>query len=176
MKQRIITGLILAPIGIAIVLFLPTMALAAFTAITVLVAMWECTRMAGIASRPVRSGVVAIVLLALAFLWMARGEPLIWYVIAAGVVWWVVAFAWLRHFSFGAAPTRENASIKLLAGLFATLPAWILPMRPAPNSAHSIMSGLPFLAHDCALALVFYAIGTVRHDASRAGRTGLSLP
>jgi phosphatidate cytidylyltransferase len=125
LKQRTITGLILAPITIAAVLWLPTMALAAFTSVTVLIAMWEWTRMAGFASRPVRSAVVASVTLALVVLWLERDEPLIWYLIIAGAVWWIVAFLWLRNFSFGAAPTRENAAIKLAAGLLATLPAWV---------------------------------------------------
>ena len=138
MQQRMITGLILAPIGIVAVLFLPTMALAVFTSVTVLVAMWEWTRMSGFASRPLRSGVVALVALALIFLWMARGEPLIWYLIGAGVVFWIVAFLWLRNFSFGAAPTRENAMIKLIAGLFATLPAWVAltKLHGDPRSGH----------------------------------------
>jgi len=107
------------------VLLLPTAAMAALTAITVLVALWEWTRMAGFTSRPLRSAVVAIVALALVALWLLRDQPLIWYLIAAGVAWWIVAFLWLRNFSFGAAPTRENAAIKLVAGLLATLPAWI---------------------------------------------------
>src|SRR4029079_1703798 len=68
LKQRTITGLVLAPIGIAAVLLLPTAALAVFTSITVLVAMWEWTRLAGFASRPARSAVVALVMLTLAVL------------------------------------------------------------------------------------------------------------
>ena len=97
-------------------LLLPTMALAVFTSITVLVALWEWTRMAGIhlaagafgrRSRSSRSRLFA--------LWLLRDEPLIWYVIAAGGAWWIVAFLWLRNFSFGAAPTRENAAIKFVA-------------------------------------------------------------
>ena len=167
MKQRVITGLILAPIGIAVVLFLPTMALAVFTALTVLVAMWECTRLAGFASRPVRSGVVAIVSLALVFLWIARGEPLIRYVIAAGVAWWVIAFVWLRNFSFGAAPTRENAAIKLLAGLFATLPAWVAltELHGDPRSGH----GWALLA----LMLVSVADTAAYFTGSRYGKVKL---
>ncbi len=46
--------------------------------------------------------------------------------IAAGGAWWLVASPVAPdHFSFGAAPTRENAAIKLIAGLLATLPAWV---------------------------------------------------
>ena len=125
LNQRTITGLILAPIGIAAVLFLPTAALAAFTSLTVLVAMWEWTRMSGFTSRPMRSAIVALVVLALVVLWLLRNDAASGYVIVAGGIWWIVAFGWLRNFSFGAAPTRENAAIKLAAGLLATLPAWI---------------------------------------------------
>jgi len=125
LNQRTITGLVLAPIGIAAVLLLPTWALAAFTSMTVLVAMWEWTRMSGFTSRPMRSAVVALVALVLVGLWFLRDHAVIWYLIAAGGAWWIVAFVWLRNFSFGAAPTRENAALKLAAGLLATLPAWV---------------------------------------------------
>ena len=125
LKQRTLTALVLAPLGVAIVLLLPTIALAAFTGLTVAIGLWEWTRMAGFASRPMRSATVAIVSLMLVALWSVRGEPVAWYLVAAGVVWWIVATWWLANFSFGAAPTRENAAIKLVAGLFAVLPAWL---------------------------------------------------
>jgi len=133
----------------------------------VLVAMWEWTRMSGFASRPVRSGVVAIVALALAFLWMMRGEALIWYLIVAGVVFWIVAFLWLRNFSFGAAPTRENAIIKLAAGLFATLPAWVAltKLHGDPRSGH----GWALLA----LMLVSVADTAAYFTGSRYGKVKL---
>jgi phosphatidate cytidylyltransferase len=72
-----------------------------------------------------RSAVVALVALALVGLWWLREDAAIWGLIVAGCLWWIVAFAWLRNFSFGAAPTRENAAIKLASGLLATLPAWV---------------------------------------------------
>ena len=56
LKQRTITALVLAPLGVAMVLLLPTAAMAALTAVTVLVALWEWTRMAGFTSRAMRSG------------------------------------------------------------------------------------------------------------------------
>src|ERR1700752_4861649 len=123
LNQRTITGLVLAPIVIAAVLLLPPVPLAAFTSITVLVALWEWTRMSGFTSRPMRSAVVAIVALALVWLWVLRDEPVIWYLIIAGGIFWLVALGWLRNFSFGAAPTRENAAIKFAAGPGAPVPA-----------------------------------------------------
>ncbi len=167
LKQRTITGLVLAPIGIAAVLFLPTAALAVFTGVTVLVAMWEWTRMSGFASRPVRSGVVALVVLALFALWAARDETLIWYLIIVGNVFWIVAFLWLRNFSFGAAPTRENAAIKLVAGLLATLPAWVALTR-----LHSDPRGGPGWAL-LAMMLVSVADTAAYYTGSRYGKAKL---
>jgi phosphatidate cytidylyltransferase len=125
LKTRTLTALVIVPLGIAMVLLSPTQVLAAITGVLVLIAMWEWTRLAGFRAHPVRSAVMAIVALACVALWIVREEPAAWWVIGAGIAWWIVASAWLGNFSFGAAPTRENASIKLVAGLFATLPAWL---------------------------------------------------
>jgi len=167
LKQRTITGLVLAPIGIAAVLLLPTAALAVFTSITVLVAMWEWTRMSGFASRPVRSGIVALVVLALFALWAARDGMLIWYLVVIGNVWWIVAFLWLRNISFGAGPTRENAAIKLVAGLLVTLPAWV-----ALNWIHSDPHGGPGWAL-LAMMLVSVADTAAYFTGSRYGKKKL---
>lgn len=125
LKQRTITALVLAPAGVAVVLLLPTAALAAITSVMVLIALWEWARLSGFRSRPLRSALVAITALSFVPLWLIRNEPIAWWIIGAGVVWWLVAALWLRHISFAAAPTRENATIKVIAGLFAILPAWL---------------------------------------------------
>jgi phosphatidate cytidylyltransferase len=168
LKQRTITALVLAPLGVAIVLLLPTMALAAFTGLTVAIGLWEWTRMAGFASRPMRSATVAIVSLLLVTLWTVRNEPVAWYLVAAGVVWWIVAAWWLANFSFGAAPTRENAVMKLVAGLFATLPAWValilLHAEPAHGPAWALL----------ALVLVWGADTAAYFTGKRFGKKKLS--
>jgi phosphatidate cytidylyltransferase len=136
MKQRTITALVLAPLGVLVVLFLPTLALSLITAVVVLVGLWEWTRIAGVATRPVRSAVLAVAALALVPLWILRDTPVAWYVIGAGAAWWILATAWLGRFSFGAAPTRENAAMKVAAGLFATLPAWLALAKLHANPQH----------------------------------------
>jgi phosphatidate cytidylyltransferase len=47
-----------------------------------------------------------------ALLWCThhRVTPLM---LAAGVAWWLLACLWLRHFAFGAAPTRENRAAQI---------------------------------------------------------------
>jgi phosphatidate cytidylyltransferase len=167
LKQRTLTALVLAPLGILVVLFAPTVVLAAITSIVVLVGLWEWTRLAGFGSRPLRSAVVALVAMAMVPLWLLRAEPFAWWVIGAGAAWWLVAAAWLGHFSFGAAPTRENATIKLVAGLLATLPAWLALIKlhadPQRGPAWALL----------ALTLVWIADIAAYFTGSRYGRKKL---
>jgi phosphatidate cytidylyltransferase len=125
LKQRTLTALVLAPLAVAIILYLPTIAFALVTAAISLQALWEWSRLAGIGSTATRIAVIVLNAVLLALLWTIRAEPIAWYVIGAGVAWWVLSLFWLRHFSYAAAPTRENAILKLIAGEFAVLPAWL---------------------------------------------------
>lgn len=125
LKQRTLTALVLAPLAIAAILLLPTWGFAVLIAAMSLQALWEWTRLAGIAHQGLRIGILVLNALLLWLLWTQRAEPFAWVVIAAGVAWWVLALAWLRNLSFAAAPTPENAAIKLAAGELAVLPAWL---------------------------------------------------
>jgi phosphatidate cytidylyltransferase len=123
MKQRIVTGLVLAPLAIAIILS-PTPVFALLTAIAWLLAIWEWTRLVGVPSTALRMTTVVVGAALLAGLWLARGENLWWLVIGIGTLWWLIALTWLRHFSFAASPTQANRTLKLVAGMLVLLPAW----------------------------------------------------
>jgi phosphatidate cytidylyltransferase len=125
LKQRTLTALVLAPIGIALILLLPTAALAVVVGAMCLQALWEWTRLAGLSSHPLRAAIIAANAVLLGLLWVVRDEPLAWLVVAAGIAWWLLALLWMRAFSWAAAPTPGNAVIKLVAGEFAILPAWM---------------------------------------------------
>jgi phosphatidate cytidylyltransferase len=125
LKQRTLTALVLAPLAIAMILLLPTAGFALVIAAISLQALWEWTRLAGVTSTAVRVAVVAANIALLGLLWLLRTTPLAWYAIGAGVAWWLLSLLWLRHFSYAAAPTRENALLKLLAAELAVLPAWL---------------------------------------------------
>ncbi|HOV57259.1 MAG TPA: phosphatidate cytidylyltransferase [Rhodanobacteraceae bacterium] len=128
-RQRTITALVLAPLAICAILFLPHGLFALLTAAAFLVALWEWTRLLGYARTTLRLGLVGVQALLLAALWFAREAPLWWIAIVAGVAWWLLAMWWLRHFSFAAAPTRENGWLKLGAGCLVVLPAWAALME-----------------------------------------------
>jgi len=139
MKQRVITALLITPTAIAIILLMPSTWFGAIIGVLCVIASWELTRLAGMRSRPLRAALVALCAIAFVLLWYQADTTLGWITIAAGCIWWFVALFWLKHFSYGAAPTTENVVLKLVAGALSVLPAWTAMMQmhrgqPAPHS------------------------------------------
>ncbi len=122
--QRVLTALVLAPLAILIVLLPPTAVFAVIVAVAFLAALWEWTQLSGLKNRAWRMALLVLAVAVFGLLWCSRDAVTPW-LLAAGVAWWLVACLWLRHFAFGAAPTRENLALKLLAGAFVIFPAWI---------------------------------------------------
>ena len=168
MKQRIITALLVTPLAIALILLLPPLWFAAFIAGLCIVALWEWTRMSGMRSRPWRAVLVGCAIVLLAVLWCCRGSWFWWSVIGAGAVWWPFAFLWLRHYSFAAAPTRENTLIKLTAGVLSVVPAWTAMMQLHQSQTDVHTWGL------YALMLVWAADSCAYFVGSRWGTTKLA--
>lgn len=139
LTQRTLTALILAPLAIVIILFLPTAAVALIIAALCLLALWEWTRLAGIGSRQLRAGVMVANAIVFALLWLIHEKPAAWWVVGAGVAGWLLALVWLRNFSYAAAPTRENAALKLATAELAIVPAWlaIVMLHAEPVNGHA---------------------------------------
>lgn len=125
-KQRITTALLLAPLPIAAILFLPTPWLAALVAAALLAGMWEWTRFAGLEDTLPRAGVLTANALLIAALVWASGPGLVplKLVAMAGVAWWAVVVLWLARPTFAAADTQGARVLKLLAGSLCIIPAW----------------------------------------------------
>lgn len=136
LKQRILTALILAPLAIAIILFLPTAAVGVIIGALCLQALWEWMRLGGIRSRPLRAGIVTANAIGFALLWLIRDQPATWWVIGCGIAGWALATLWLRDLAFAAAPTRENAALKLAAAELAIVPAWLALMLLHAEPVH----------------------------------------
>lgn len=125
MKQRIITALIVAPLGVLLFLFAPPMVFSAIIGVLCLIALWEWSRLSGMRSRPIRAVLIALCGALMVLLWFSYGSPFWLTTIGVGVAWWFVAVAWLRNYTFAAAPKPENTLIKLVAGICAVIPAWV---------------------------------------------------
>jgi phosphatidate cytidylyltransferase len=168
MKQRVVTALLVTPTAILMILLLPTVIFALIIAVLCLIALWEWTRLSGMRARPVRGVLIGIYAAAMLALWCSLDSWFFWVMLVAGCVWWLAVIFWLRHFSFAAAPTRENTAIKLIGGTLAVLPAWGALMR--------IHAGQPDV-HSWALysLIVIWAADTFAFLAgSRWGRTKLA--
>lgn len=124
--QRILTALILTPLAVAVILLPPEWLFALIVAAVFLGAQWEWTCLCGLRSRLARAALLLATAIIMALLWWLRDVRWLWpAVMLAGIVWWGVGLWWLRHGSFAASPTRENAGVKLLVSLGVLVPAWV---------------------------------------------------
>lgn len=137
LRQRVLTALLLAPLVILLILLVPTSVFACLLGIAFLAGAWEWTRLSGMKNRVYRGIVLVFVLLAFIALWVLRDAPWLWpALIAAGAAWWVLVCVWLRNFAFAAAPTAENRNLKLLAGAFVVIPAWVAALDIHRSQPH----------------------------------------
>lgn len=120
LKTRIITALILAPIAIGGIFFLPPLGFALFTGVIITLGAWEWANMSGIGSsagRIVYALVTAVILYGLlnappvAVLWVA-------------LFWWGVCFLLVRSYPAGS-EKWGGVPARALMGLFVLVPAWV---------------------------------------------------
>jgi phosphatidate cytidylyltransferase len=125
-RQRVTTALVLAPLPIAAVLWLPTPWLAAAVAIVLLAGLWEWTTFAGIdETLPRTLFLTANALLMVALVW-GGGPGLFTLKLASmiGVLWWAFVLLWLSRPAFGTGDTQAARGLKLLAASLCVVPAW----------------------------------------------------
>ncbi len=125
-RTRIITALLMAPVAIGAVYYLPTPYLAAFVAAILLAGLWEWSALSGLTDNIPRSLYVAgNALMMLALAWgSGRGLFGLKLISLIGAIWWIFVCLWLWRFEFAKADTSLNRSIKLLAGSLSVIPAW----------------------------------------------------
>lgn len=120
LKTRIITALILAPIAIGGIFFLPPLGFALFTGAAITVGAWEWANMAGI-ERP--WGRVGYALATAAILYGMLEVPanlVLW----AALLWWIVGFLLVRSYP-GGARRWGSATARAVMGLLVLVPAWV---------------------------------------------------
>jgi len=119
LKQRIITGLILAPIAIGGIFFLEPLAFSWFIGLVIAIGAWEWANLAGFTKQVERFGFAACI----AALLYASSFIDVKYVLGASVLGWFFALylitqyprkteLWSSHFK------------RLLIGVFVLVPAW----------------------------------------------------
>ncbi|HET9048322.1 MAG TPA: phosphatidate cytidylyltransferase [Chiayiivirga sp.] len=124
MKERVLTALILAPALLAAILWLPASVLMVLVAAALLAGLWEWTRLIGLRQHALQT--LVLLLHAGIMAWLAwRGWPALFpFMALLGVLWWLLALAWLRAPDWGKVDTARNRSLKLLVGSLLVVPTW----------------------------------------------------
>ncbi|HIG36359.1 MAG TPA: phosphatidate cytidylyltransferase [Oceanospirillaceae bacterium] len=122
LRSRIATALVLAPLTLGAVFFLPHQAFALFMALVVLMGAWEWTAMMRLVSRSQRTVYVLTVLFAIVVLQKLMAQYQQWvFAVAAG--WWLVAtLLVVKYPRFSKLWCRRPS--KGLVGLFILVPTW----------------------------------------------------
>jgi len=120
LKTRIITALILAPIAIGGVFFLPPVGFAIFTAALIALGAWEWANMAGLTAQPARVGYSAAVLLILAALYTITAQGVLWL----ALLWWLAGFGLVANYPKGSA-RWGSVPARVAMGLLVLVPAWV---------------------------------------------------
>ncbi|HWT15336.1 MAG TPA: phosphatidate cytidylyltransferase [Patescibacteria group bacterium] len=123
LRERAITAVILAPIGIIGVMLLPQLWFAIALGLLFLVGVWEWTLLSGWRSASVRIALVAAHVLMFASVWFGSDQARL-QTIWCGVAFWLLAPWWLRHYHFGAQARKRSLLIKSVACALAIVPAW----------------------------------------------------
>ena len=129
-RTRILAAIVMAPLAIAAVLLLPTPWMVALAAVLLLAALWEWFDLAEIDDSLARSALLAANLLVMvALVWATpagtdRSLVLFKLVVVAGVIWWLLAMLWLRHYDFASDHDTHARVFKLGAATLAVVPAW----------------------------------------------------
>lgn len=129
-KVRTLTALILTPLAVAAILLLQTPWLVALAAVIFLAGLWEWFRLAEIDDTLSRTVLLLVnLLMMVALVWASRsstGGSLVLFQLATvvGVIWWLLAALWLKHYSFASDHDTHARMFKLAAGTLAVVPAW----------------------------------------------------
>jgi phosphatidate cytidylyltransferase len=120
LRQRILTALVLAPLVLLTILWLPHTAAAVVFALLVLAGAWEWSAFPGFTRHSARLGYVALVAACLALVWLAQRNGAIDGLLYSAALWWMLAIVWIVVL-----PTRIAPLSAAFAGLLVLLPAWL---------------------------------------------------
>ena len=129
-RTRLLAALVMAPVAIAAILLLPTEWMMALAAVVFMLGLWEWFDLAEIEDALARTVLlVAHLALMAALVWASRSSAGFSFVLlelmtVIGVVWWLLALAWLGRYKFASDHDTHARVFKLAAGALATIPAW----------------------------------------------------
>ena len=132
-KQRVITALILAPLALMAVFYLPLAGFAVFISAAFLLGAWEWSGLCGLPDKTSRAIYVAITSFILALLywqlpmqavWPVEANVLLSSLLLAGVAWWLLAIVLVLTYPRSKKLWCNSDWGKALMGWLTLIPAW----------------------------------------------------
>ncbi len=163
LKQRIITALILAPLALIAILFLPVWQFEVAIAGVVGLGAYEWANMSGITARPRKALFAAFVFALCLVLSSIVDAQYIWYqgqlhglyhfILGVSVIWWMFSLWMIIFYPRYSAFWRNNNLIRLGFGLLTLIPTWVavISLRTSLHDVDTLYGS----------SLIFYVLGIV---------------
>ena len=163
LKQRIITALILAPLALIAILFLPVWQFEVAIAGVVGLGAYEWANMSGITARPRKAMFAAFVFALCLVLSSIVDAQYIWYqgqlhglyhfILGVSVIWWMFSLLMIIFYPRYSAFLRNNNLIRLGFGLLTLIPTWVavISLRTSLHDVDTLYGS----------SLIFYVLGIV---------------
>lgn len=163
LKQRIITAVILAPLAICAILFLPVEQFKIAVAGVVALGAYEWANMSGINGRVSKATFMGLILIMCGVLIFAVDGQAVWYqgelnalykgILAIAAVWWAVSLAMIITYPKYSSSWTENVPIRAAFGILTLIPTWVAIVSLRTN----LYEVDPFYG----ASLIFYVLGIV---------------
>jgi phosphatidate cytidylyltransferase len=163
LKQRIITALILAPLALFGILFLPLLGFQLMIAAVVTLGAWEWSSMSGITSTPSKILFAASVFASCLMLMYLLPTDMIWYqgqlnslyywILCAAAIWWTVSLAMTIAYPKFSSIWYCSKPLRGVFGLLTLIPTWVAVV----SLRTSLFDVDPFYG----ASLIFYVLGIV---------------
>lgn len=163
LKQRIITALILAPLALFAILFLPLSGFQIVIAGIMGLGAWEWANMSGLKSRTQKSLYTLLVLSCCAILAYHLPVSMIWYqgrlnslyhyILGVAALWWAVSLLMIIAYPKYTAVWRQGRLMRGLFGLLTLIPTWVAVV--------SLRTSLYDVDTLYGASLIFYVLGIV---------------
>jgi len=127
LKNRILTALVLAPLTIAGILYLPDRWFALLWGVAIAVCAWEWSNLAGLTTIPTRAGFLTVCVGFMTSFQQWAGEMELWEWLAWPMVaFWFVLSILLREMPTKLLVIKYPTAVKLVVGFLVLVSAWIL--------------------------------------------------
>jgi phosphatidate cytidylyltransferase len=163
LKQRIITALILAPLAILAILFLPVEPFKIAVAGVVALGGYEWAKMSGINGRLSKTLYMALILIICGVLIAAVDGEAVWYqgelnsiyktILGIAAVWWALSFVMIITYPKYSSVWTKNVPIRAVFGVLTLIPTWVAVIS-LRNNLYEVD---PFYG----ASLIFYVLGIV---------------